>query len=186
MTDKLKGEYMIFKKALITYSLLFFMIFFPLRVFSQVILKSSVFSNGIGVMTGTNNSVVSTVGQPFTGVSSNSTTIHQAGFWTYVNVITGIESKDDLLPREFELMQNYPNPFNPTTKIKYAIPQATHVRIEVYNVLGQRVRTLLDEEKAPGYYTVNFEAGSLASGFYIYRLETSGGFNAVKKMIITK
>ena len=104
----------------------------------------------------------------------------------YVNIITGIEGEEDLLPKEFELMQNYPNPFNPVTKIKYAIPQVSHVRIEIYNVLGQRVRTLVNEEKVPGYYTVDFDASSLASGFYIYRLNASSGFNSVKKMIVTK
>jgi hypothetical protein len=83
------------------------------------------------------------------------------------------------------LFQNYPNPFNPVTKIKYAIPKPSYVRIEVYNILGQRVKTLLNEDKLPGYYTVDFDAGSLASGFYIYRLEANG-FDAIKKMMVIK
>jgi len=153
---------------------------------AQYALKSSVFGNGYGVMSGSTNAITSTVGQPFTGTTDNSSYIHHVGFWYYVNLITGIEGQDDLLPKKFELLQNYPNPFNPVTQIKYAVPKPTHVRLEIYNVLGQRVRTLVDEEKQPGYYTIDFNAGTLASGFYIYRLEASSGFNAVKKMIVTK
>jgi hypothetical protein len=162
---------------------LLFLLFIPAQ--AQYALKSSVFGNGLGVVSGSSNAITSTLGQPFIGVTSNTSNIHQVGFWFYVNLITGITAGDDLLPKKFELMQNYPNPFNPVTKIKYAVPKPTHVRVEIYNVLGQRVGTLVNEEKQPGYYTVDFNASSLASGFYIYRLET-GGFNAVKKMIVTK
>ena len=126
------------------------------------------------------------MGQPLIGVTEDGTYVHQLGFWVFVNVITGLENQDNLLPKEFQLLQNYPNPFNPVTHIKYAVPHATRIRIEIYNVLGQRVKTLVDQEQAPGYYTVDFNASNLASGFYIYRLQASSGFNAVKKLIITK
>jgi len=89
------------------------------------------------------------------------------------------------LPETFRLLQNYPNPFNPITKIRFAVPKPSHILVEVYNVLGQRVSTLVNEEKQPGYYVVDFNSSSLANGFYIYRLEANG-FNAVKKMVITK
>ena len=89
------------------------------------------------------------------------------------------------LPKTFRLLQNYPNPFNPVTKIRFVVPKPSHILVEVYNVLGQRVSTLVNEEKPPGYYVVDFNASSLASGFYIYRLEANG-FNAVRKMIVTK
>ena len=155
-------------------------------IFPQYAVQNSVFGNGLGVMSNSSNAITSTLGQSFIGTTYNTLNIHQVGFWVYVNVITSIEDEQDLLPGEFELMQNYPNPFNPVTKIKYAIPQVSHVRIEIYNVLGQRVRTLVNEEKVPGYYTVDFDAGSLASGFYIYRLQAGSGYNSVKKMIVTK
>jgi hypothetical protein len=173
-------------KTILLLLVLFLVCFLSRSVLSQYAVQSSVFGNGFGVITNNSNGIASTVGQPFIGSTSDVLNIHHAGFWMYVNIITGIEGEDDLLPRKFELMQNYPNPFNPTTKIKYAIPQATHVRIEIYNVLGQRVRTLVNEEKVPGYYTVNFDARSLASGFYIYRLQAASGFNSVKKMIVIK
>ena len=174
------------KKILLLRPALFLVCFLTSSVLAQYAVQSSVFGNGFGVISNSSNGIASTVGQPFIGTTSDVLNIHQVGFWMYVNVITGVENIDDLLPREFELMQNYPNPFNPTTRIKYAIPQVTHVRIEIYNVLGQRVRTLVNEEKVPGYYTVDFDASSLASGFYIYRLQAASGFNSVKKMIVTK
>jgi hypothetical protein len=152
---------------------------------SQYAIKSNVFGNGFGIMSGTSNAITSTVGQTFIGRTANGSNINQLGFWYYVNLITGIPGEDNLLPREFELMQNYPNPFNPVTKIRFAVPKPSHILVEVYNVLGQRVLILMNEEKQPGYYVVDFNASSLASGFYIYRLEAKG-FNAVRKMIVTK
>jgi hypothetical protein len=159
---------------------------FSISIYGQYQVQSSVFGNGFGVMNNASNTITSTLGQPFIGTTSNASHIHHVGFWMYVNIITDIADEENLLPKEFELMQNYPNPFNPVTKIKYAIPQVSHIRIEIYNVLGQRVRTLVNEEKVPGYYMVDFDVGSLASGFYIYRLQASSGFNAVKKMIVAK
>jgi len=94
---------------------------------------------------------------------------------------------------EFSLEQNYPNPFNPSTKIKYTVPnviasgvkQSQLVTIKVYDVLGREVVTLVNEEKSAGIYEVVFDASSLTSGIYFYRMET-GKFVDVKKMIILK
>ncbi|MGM0460091.1 MAG: T9SS type A sorting domain-containing protein [Bacteroidota bacterium] len=88
-------------------------------------------------------------------------------------------------PRTFELEQNFPNPFNPTTQINYAVPEQTDVRIEVYNVIGRRVATLVNREMAPGNYTVNFDASSLSSGMYFYRLQ-AGSTLLTKKMTLIK
>ena len=75
------------------------------------------------------------------------------------------------VPEEFSLYQNYPNPFNPSTTIRYDIPQESHVLLEVYNVLGQRVAVLVDEFRQAGSYTAHFDAGNVSSGIYIYRLK---------------
>ena len=81
----------------------------------------------------------------------------------------------DAIPMDFALMQNYPNPFNPRTTIKYQLPEQSKVTFKIYNILGQEVVTLLDEEVAPGYYELgwdgrnNFEQ-QVASGVYIYRI----------------
>lgn len=90
------------------------------------------------------------------------------------------------LPEAFALDQNYPNPFNPSTTIKYAIPQQSDVTLQVYNVLGRRVATLVDgENKAPGFYKVSFNANELSSGIYFYRLE-AGDHQQTRKLILIK
>jgi hypothetical protein len=89
------------------------------------------------------------------------------------------------IPDRFVLMQNYPNPFNPTTRIRFGLPQASDVLIEVYNVLGQKVATLLNARKPAGYHEVEFDASQLGSGLYIYRIK-AGNFQQVKKMMLMK
>lgn len=97
---------------------------------------------------------------------------------------TDSENKDEL-PDSFELKQNFPNPFNPSTRIQYDIANQTHVRLDVFNIIGQRVTTLLDEEKNPGRYEVSFDAAALASGVYIYRLQTDT-FQKTRQMLLVK
>ncbi len=86
---------------------------------------------------------------------------------------------------KFELEQNYPNPFNPATSIQYAIGSKQFVSIKVYDVLGNEVADLLNEEKPVGNYQINFDASNLSSGIYYYRL-ISGSFTDTKKMILLK
>jgi hypothetical protein len=99
--------------------------------------------------------------------------------------ITADVNIEENLPTGFTLCQNYPNPFNPTTTIKFALPVEGRVKINVYNSLGQLVETLIDKEIESGYHEVNFDASRLASGIYLYQLQT-GEFNSVKKMILIK
>jgi len=104
-----------------------------------------------------------------------------------------IVSNGKQLPDKFFLAQNYPNPFNPTTKIRFAIPfvgtgLALSVQLKIYDVLGNEVATLVNEEKPAGYYEIIFNVGqtiSLSSGVYFYKL-TAGNFVQTKKMILTK
>ena len=88
-------------------------------------------------------------------------------------------------PISFALEQNYPNPFNPSTKIKFAVPKEANVNLSIYNVLGEMVTTLVNEEKKAGYHEVDFDASSLASGVYLYRIK-AGDFVSTKKMILMK
>jgi hypothetical protein len=76
----------------------------------------------------------------------------------------------DAIPTAYNLSQNYPNPFNPTTTIRYALPQASQVTLEVFDMVGRRVATLAEGPQAAGYHTATFDGRSLASGAYIYRL----------------
>jgi len=88
-------------------------------------------------------------------------------------------------PLTFALEQNYPNPFNPTTTIKYQIPELSFVTLKIYDVLGREVTTLVNEEKLIGNYEVNFNAASLQSGVYFYRLQANN-FTQIRKMILLK
>ncbi|HWP82578.1 MAG TPA: carbohydrate-binding module family 20 domain-containing protein [Bacteroidota bacterium] len=89
-------------------------------------------------------------------------------------------------PSTFELLQNYPNPFNPSTRIRYTLPQHSRVTLKVYNILGQVVTTLLNNEEQPaGNHVVLFEANRLASGVYFYSLQ-AGPYYQVRKMILMK
>ena len=89
------------------------------------------------------------------------------------------------VPGEFTLAQNYPNPFNPTKQIMYGLPQQSRVRLTIYNVLGQEVATLVDEEQEAGSYQVRFDARGLASGIYFYRLQ-AGEFVETKNLLLVK
>ena len=89
------------------------------------------------------------------------------------------------VPSKFNLNQNYPNPFNPTTNIRYTLPASQHVTITVYNTLGQLVATLIDKDQAAGSYTIHFDAHTLPSGMYIYRLK-AGNYTETKKMMLIK
>jgi hypothetical protein len=89
------------------------------------------------------------------------------------------------VPEVFALAQNYPNPFNPTTNFSFSIAEAGMVKLSVYNLLGQKVKTVLNEFKEAGSYNVTFDASSLTSGTYFYKLETPQ-FNQTKKMILAK
>ena len=95
------------------------------------------------------------------------------------------DGENGLLPMDFSLGQNYPNPFNPTTVINYTIPKSVQVRLSVYNMLGQEVAILVNETQGPGYKSVKFDANSLPSGVYTYRL-TAGMYTQTKKMLLVK
>jgi len=89
------------------------------------------------------------------------------------------------IPMNFALYQNYPNPFNPRTKIKFSLPKSDKVIIDIYNALGQKVESLLNEQMPAGFHGVDFDGSNYASGLYFYRIKTST-HNMVKKMILVK
>jgi hypothetical protein len=95
------------------------------------------------------------------------------------------ESSESQLPTEFGLHQNYPNPFNPATELSFSLPTATHVTLEIYNVKGQKVTTLVNGSRSAGVHTVTWDGSSFASGVYFYRLKTPE-FVKTKKMMLMK
>jgi len=116
-----------------------------------------------------------------------------SGGGTFCNGPVDVETEDkaDLeTPKEFSLSQNYPNPFNPSTKIKYTIPSVgtslmKFVQLKVFDVLGNEVATLVNEEKPSGYCEVTWNAVDLPSGIYFYRIRV-GSFVDTKKMILIR
>jgi len=92
---------------------------------------------------------------------------------------------EKLMADKFELMQNFPNPFNPSTNIKFRISDHGFVTLKVFNILGDEVASLVNEEKSAGAYNINFDATGLSSGLYLYKLQ-SGSFVETKKMILIK
>jgi photosystem II stability/assembly factor-like uncharacterized protein len=100
-------------------------------------------------------------------------------------IITGVKDQSNEIPSQFILEQNYPNPFNPSTTIRFQVPSSSFVNLKVYDVLGNEVATLVNEEKLAGSYEVNFDAKGLSSGIYFYTLN-AGSVIETKKMILLK
>ncbi len=136
----------------------------------------------------------------FTGVSftdeNNGTIVGENGtiFRTTNGGITFVkEEKSDEIPENYFLSSNFPNPFNPDTKIRYFIPHVSFVQIRVYDVLGNEIETLVNDEKPAGNYELTWKAANLSSGVYFYQIRaidpsTSSGqvFIQTRKMILLK
>ncbi len=122
------------------------------------------------------------------------TTVNHFSLWTVTTkteaLITGILDNNNHVPGEFELFQNYPNPFNPATEIRYAIPKASFVKLEIFSETGRLIRTLVSKDLPTGYHKEVWDGRNdtgikVGSGLYIFRIST-GNFRAVKKMTLLK
>jgi len=109
------------------------------------------------------------------------------GVWRRLlsEMVTSVKELNDIIPNKFSLLQNYPNPFNPKTVISYQLPVNALVTLKVFDELGQLVRILVNENQTSGTHSVPFNAGSLSSGVYFYRLE-AGNFVQTKKLVVLK
>lgn len=112
-------------------------------------------------------------------------TLDTFGIMGLKDFVTDVKDNTPSTPTSYTLGQNYPNPFNPSTKIGYSIPVEGFVNLDVYNSIGQKVATLVNESKTAGTYEVNFDAARLSSGIYFYKI-SSGNFTETKKMILMK
>ena len=117
--------------------------------------------------------------------------IHHSEFLERVLIHFGLEEPNSIIddnadqPNTFHLQQNYPNPFNPSTTIKFQIPEAGFTSLKVYDVLGNDITTLVNEEKPAGVYELVFDAQNLTSGIYFYRI-ISGSYSETKKMVLLR
>ncbi|HTX19053.1 MAG TPA: glycoside hydrolase family 9 protein [Bacteroidota bacterium] len=117
-------------------------------------------------------------------INWNAPLVFLSGFFNE-SPATGVAHPAPLSPETFRLSQNYPNPFNPSTTIAFQLAEASHVDLKVYDILGRLTRTLVDERKGAGSYSVTFDGSALPSGVYMYRLQ-AGTATATKKMILVK
>ncbi len=117
---------------------------------------------------------------------TNENSPYQALLWFGVPINpVDVKEVGGNLPQEFSISQNYPNPFNPTTKINFSVPNTSFVKLKVYDVLGKEVATLVNQEMNSGNYVIDFDASSLASGLYIYKIQ-AGSFSTSRKMMLMK
>ncbi|CAN5447733.1 hypothetical protein BH10BAC5_BH10BAC5_15170 [soil metagenome] len=102
-----------------------------------------------------------------------------------ISVVTGLSNISSSVPENFKLFQNYPNPFNPVTNIKFQIASQGLVKLTIYDIVGNQIRSLVNENMSPGSYSVDFDASEIPSGVYMYRLETAA-YSDVKRMMLVK
>ena len=118
-------------------------------------------------------------------VTDNDSAKASCTFTLNVSPHTAINPKGEQIVNEYELFQNYPNPFNPNTKINFALPKQGLVTLKIYDITGREIKTLVNEVKQAGYYTVDFNGSHLSSGVYFYKIQ-SGDFSSVKRMVLIK
>jgi len=161
--------------------------------FAQYKIPHSVIGSGGAVIANSSHRINGTVGQNIIGSASGSSFSSGTGFWYLQGrIMTDVEQIRTEMPDKYFLNQNYPNPFNPSTNIKFNIPKTSYVTLKIFNMLGQEVAELVNEEKQPGVYEVNWNASGFASSVYFYKLIAkdiathSNQFLEVKKLILIK
>ena len=107
------------------------------------------------------------------------------GVWKYTDVLNGVNPNNTTTPSNFVLEQNYPNPFNPSTTINYSIPKSSFVTLKVYDVLGNEVKTLVNEQQSVNNYSITADFSNLTTGVYYYTLK-AGDFTSTKKLMLIK
>lgn len=158
---------------------------------AQLQLQADAITSGGTVASSGAVSLEGSVGQIATTSSAGSNTHSFGGLWPTIyssDLITDIKEEEPgkkERPKEFSLKSAYPNPFNPSTTIKYTLPEASRVTLSVYNMLGKRVRVLVDKRQNAGEFTVKFTADQLSSGIYLYRLRADD-FVKERKMTLVK
>lgn len=154
---------------------------------AQYAIPTSVISGGASNMSGTSYAIMGSVGQPVIGAFSNTSYADSAGFWYTAGRASAASVKEApmTLPKSFSLAQNYPNPFNPTTEIRFEVPRAARVAIKIYNIQGQFVETLADQEFSVGTHSISWSADRHASGLYLISM-SAPGFSVVRRALLLK
>jgi len=144
-------------------------------------------SSGFAVSNTVSLKAISSAGQMAVGVTLNSGLTIESGFLADTSLRQLILAVHDEkgLPLAYALEQNYPNPFNPVTSIQYSVVTSQYVTLQIYDILGKEVQTLVNEEKPVGTYTVKWDGGGYPSGVYFYRIH-AGNFVQSKKLLLMK
>ncbi|MEP1121750.1 MAG: T9SS type A sorting domain-containing protein [Balneola sp.] len=164
--------------------------YFLTGVLVAIVLQGTSFAQGIlptsGFVSNGNISLVFSAGETIVGEFGNeSISLVVIDVPDLPLIPTSNEVPVDL-PKEFGLSQNFPNPFNPSTTIQYALPKASDVSIDVFNILGKRVASLVNQRKAAGSYSIQFQASNLSSGVYFYTLRVGGRVLKSQRMLLIK
>lgn len=155
---------------------------------AQVVMDTQVIAAGGRNASSASYNLRCTVGQVALGVRTDPSYILELGFWHAAqNLVTDINPLD---PYIWQLDQNHPNPFNPMTTVSYELPSESHVRLMIYNVRGELVKTLVDETQTAGHYSLNWDGRDnrgvgVASGVYFLRLSTADG-ELTRKMVLAR
>ncbi|MGO9481795.1 MAG: T9SS type A sorting domain-containing protein, partial [Candidatus Kryptoniota bacterium] len=156
-------------------------VFYPSTFYSSTINRDNWLNTGQSLPILGISSIYINDSSIFVGISQ------EGGIWRApLSQVTGIDQPEvPVVPAVIQLKQNYPNPFNPTTTINYSIPMRSQVTLKVYNILGEKVATLVDAVQSAGDHSVNFNASRLASGVYLYQL-IYGNYPTTRKMVVIK
>jgi FlgD Ig-like domain len=157
------------------------------------------FTSGFGETGSANTKLKSIIGDPIVGNSANAGSSISSGFFSNpvsTGILTGIDKQSgSSIPASYQLNQNYPNPFNPSTNIKFSLPEQSTVKIVIYDLLGRKVKTLINDVRPAGIFTVQWNGDNesninVSSGIYFYSLYALGSDNkkytSFKKMILLK
>lgn len=151
------------------------------KVGSFIVTNTAAFANGLTkidwIFDGNVNTIIT--GEGFENITDSVNHISYSG-------LTSSNDESNNLPGDFLLGQNYPNPFNPTTTINFSLKEAGKVNLVVYNLIGEKVADLVNNQMEAGNHNINFNASHLPSGVYVYRLDVESKFTAIKKMILMK
>jgi hypothetical protein len=154
-------------------------------------LKRGTLSSGGGYSSSQNFILKDAIGQPVVGEAQSAEYIEQVGFYSYfVTPLVGIEEQKEAFPMVFSLSQNFPNPVNTKTNIRFTVPKVCHVSINIYDIVGRTVKSLVDEEKEPGSHEISWNrtdntGSKLASGIYFIVMDAKS-FRITQKIVVVR
>lgn len=168
-----------------TLAVIFVLMLFHPELNSQTRIAKSVIASGASAMSNSTQRLAGTIGQTIIGLTGNVSIKAGEGFWYQVigSLPVSVEELPGTFPDAFNLKQNYPNPVSTSTTFEFTILKASHVTLEIYNMLGMKVKTLIDDEVNSGTHQLRWDNIDLPDGMYVYKL-TAGEFSTLRKLLL--